>query len=76
MRKDAVIWSQAHCKYCNMAKQLLLKNGYQYIEKMVGIDGLYTKQDLLAEVPNARSVPQIFINDKYIGGYEDLVKAL
>jgi glutaredoxin 3 len=74
--KTAVVWSQPNCKYCTMAKQLLLSKGYSYTEKKIGEGEAYKKKDLLAEVPNARSVPQIFLDGKYIGGYEDLVKAL
>jgi len=73
--KTAIVWSQANCSYCRMAKQLLLSKGYTYIEKMIG-DGTYTKKDLLSEVPSAKSVPQIFLDGKYIGGYNELVKAL
>ena len=34
----------------------------------------YTKDDLLKVVPNAKTVPQIFIEDEYIGGYTELMK--
>lgn len=74
--KTAVIWTQDDCKYCLMAKQLLLKNDYVYIEKKIGQGNAYTKKDLLAEVPEARTVPQIFFRGKYIGGYEELAKIL
>jgi glutaredoxin 3 len=72
--KTAVIWSQPDCGYCKMAKQLLLSKGYTYTEKVLSQG--YTKKDLLAEVPTARTVPQIFLDGKYIGGYQELVKAL
>ena len=74
--KTAIIWTQDDCKFCLLAKQLLLKNGYTYIEKKIGLGNKYTKKDLLAEVPEAKTVPQIFFRGKYIGGYEDLVKIL
>lgn len=76
MSKHATIWSQLNCHYCVMAKKLLLEKGYTYTEKVIGAGGKYTKKDLLNELPNARSVPQIFIGDQYIGGYTDLVKAI
>jgi glutaredoxin len=72
--KTATIWSQSNCSYCKMAKQYLLSKGYSYTEKLLG-EG-YTKKELLNEVPNARSVPQIFIDGKYIGGYQELIKAI
>jgi glutaredoxin 3 len=36
----------------------------------------YTKQDLLEAVPTARSVPQIFLNGEYVGGYDKLAERL
>jgi glutaredoxin 3 len=72
--KTAVIWTQPNCKYCTLAKQLLLSKGYSYTEKVIG--DTYKKKDLLDVIPEARTVPQIILNGTYIGGYEDLVKAL
>jgi glutaredoxin 3 len=70
----AIVWSKYHCPYCDRAKNLLEVNGYQIEERKIG-DG-FTKEELLESVPTARSVPQIFVNDEYIGGYTDLVKFL
>lgn len=69
---NAIVWSKYHCPFCERAVNLLKSKGIQYEERKIG-DG-YTKEELLEAVPNARSVPQIFINDKHIGGYEDLLK--
>lgn len=74
--KTAIIWSQPDCPYCKKAKQLLLSNGYIYIEKMVGEGQQYSTKELLQAVPNAKTVPQIFISGKYVGGYEDLLKVI
>lgn len=68
----AIIWSKYHCPYCDRATALLRSKGIQFEERKIG-DG-YTKEELLEAVPTARSVPQIFINDRYIGGYDDLLK--
>jgi glutaredoxin len=68
--KTAVIWSKYHCPYCEQAKALLQLNGYDIQEYKIG-DG-YTKEDLLESVPSARSVPQIFLDDEYIGGFSEL----
>ena len=70
----AIVWSKYHCPYCDQAKTLLAVNGYEIEERKIG-DG-FTKEELLESVPAARSVPQIFVNDEYIGGYTDLVKFL
>lgn len=68
----AVIWSKYHCPYCDQAKALLKSKGIEFEERKIG-DG-YTKEELLEAVPNARTVPQIFIDGKLIGGYTDLQK--
>lgn len=67
----ATVWSKYHCPYCDQAKALLKQKGIPFEEKKIG-DG-YTKEELLEAVPTARTVPQIFIDEKLIGGYTDLV---
>ena len=66
----AIIWSKYHCPYCEQAKSLLQSKGIQFEEKKIG-DG-YTKEELLEAVPNARTVPQIFIDGTLIGGFTEL----
>lgn len=73
--KTAVVWSQPGCVACTGAKALLISRGYLVETRTIGT-GTYTKEDLLAAVPNARAVPQIFINDEHIGGYPELKKVL
>lgn len=70
----ATVWSKYHCPYCDQAKALLTKKGYQIDERKIG-DG-YTKEELLEAVPNARTVPQIFLDDKLIGGFTELKQHL
>lgn len=66
----AIIWSKYHCPYCDQAKALLTSKGIQFEEKKIG-DG-YTKEELLEAVPNARTVPQIFLDGELIGGFTEL----
>ena len=66
----ATIWSKYHCPYCDQAKALLKNRGIPFEEKKIG-DG-YTKEELLEAVPNARTVPQVFLDDKLIGGFQEL----
>ena len=73
-RPFAVVWSQTNCLACNQAKNLLDIKGIPYEVKMLGENA--TKQELLEAVPGARSVPQIFLNGKYVGGLEALRKIL
>lgn len=73
--KTAEVWSQTNCPACTEAKRLLERNGVQITEKMLGING-YTKKDLIEKVPNARSVPQIFLDGVYVGGLNELKQKL
>lgn len=70
----AVIWSKYHCPYCDQAKALLSSKGIQFEEKKIG-DG-YTKEELLEAVPNARTVPQIFLDGELVGGFTELKQKL
>ena len=66
----AVVWSRDACPYCVQAKALLAMKGIEYEEKKIG-EG-YTKEDLLEAVPNARTVPQIFLDGELVGGFTEL----
>jgi len=70
----AIVWSKYNCPYCEQAKALLTSKGIQFEEKKIG-DG-YTKEELLEAVPNARSVPQIFLEGQLIGGFTELKQKL
>ena len=64
------VYTTRMCPYCVMAKQLLENKGVSYSEVYVDQD-----QDLMSEMmqrSKQRSVPQIFINDLHIGGFDDL----
>ena len=70
----AIVWSKNQCPYCDMAKALLTQKGIELEERKIG-DG-YTREQLLEAVPTARTVPQIFLDGKLIGGYTELEKHL
>ena len=67
-----LVFTKYRCSYCDRAKSLIEQKGYEYesinIEEDNNIDLLLEKNKY------ARTMPQIFINDKLIGGYTDLVK--
>jgi glutaredoxin 3 len=65
-----VVWSKYHCTFCEQAKSLLGQKEIQFEEKKIG-DG-YSREELLEEIPTARSVPQIIIDGKVIGGFTEL----
>ena len=66
----AIVWSKDQCPYCVQAKALLESRGIDYEER--NINHNYTREQLLEAVPNARTLPQIFIDDKLIGGFTEL----
>lgn len=70
-----IIWSKNGCGYCEAAKSLLQQKGMAFEERK--IDGVaWTREQLLEAVPNAKTVPQIFIDGRLVGGYHDLHKEL
>jgi glutaredoxin 3 len=71
----ATVWSKDQCPYCIQAKALLDSKGIEYEERNI-MHGTYTKEQLLEAVPTARTLPQIFLDEEYIGGFNELRKKL
>ena len=68
----AVIWSKNNCILCTKAKNLLEKKGINYEERNIeGPD--WTPEQFFEAVPNARTFPQIYLDGKYIGGYDMMI---
>ena len=65
-----IVWSKEQCHYCTQAKNLLKQKGFDYEERVIGNGWL--KEQLLDAVPNARTVPQVFFDNKLIGGFIEL----
>lgn len=65
-----IIYSTATCPYCDRAKALLNSKGVAFTEIRVDEDPI--KRDEMIEKSNRRTVPQIFINDQSIGGFDDM----
>jgi glutaredoxin len=68
----AIVWSKNDCPYCVQAKKLLEMKGVEFEER--NINSGWDREDLLAAVPGVRSVPQIFLDDKLVGGFTELKK--
>lgn len=66
----AEIWTKINCPYCVRAKALFENKGIEYAEHIIG--ETVTREDLLERVPAARTVPQIWLDGNYIGGYTEL----
>ena len=69
---EVEIYSKTNCIFCDKAKMRLAKE--KPIVHMLDQD--YTREDFFKKFPNARTFPQIIINGKSIGGYNDLEKWL
>ncbi|HET6804580.1 MAG TPA: glutaredoxin 3 [Frateuria sp.] len=68
------VYSTAVCPYCVAAKNLLKSKGLQWNE--VRVDADPAQRDLMLQRSGGRrTVPQIFVNDQHVGGYDDLVAA-
>ena len=70
----AIVWSKDQCPYCVQAKALLESRGIEYEER--NINNGWDKEDLLAAVPTARTLPQIFLNEELVGGFTELRQRL
>ena len=68
----AQIVSKPDCPYCTLAKEFMVGMDIQYTEMIVGTDCLW--EDITAQLPDVKTVPQIWVNGEHVGGYDDLVK--
>lgn len=65
------MYSTAVCPYCTMAERLLTSKGVQHIEK-IRVDSDPALREEMMQRTGRRTVPQIFIDDQHIGGFDDL----
>ena len=72
MVKKVEIYSRSNCSYCVMAMNFFDSKGIKY--DVYSADDPKVFEEMLERNPQARTVPQIFIDDKLIGGYTDLVE--
>ena len=72
--KKVVIYTGPMCNYCSAAKHLLNKKKVSYTEFDIAIDPS-KREEMQKKTNGARTIPQIFIGETYVGGYNEL-KAL
>lgn len=65
-----LMYSKTYCSYCNRARKLLERKGIDFTE--VAVDHDRASERLMVERSRRHTVPQIFIDDRHIGGYTDL----
>lgn len=69
---EIIIYSTAMCPYCVRAKMLLQRKGMNWEERRIDLDrGLMSQ---MLERSKRRTVPQIFIGDQHVGGYDDMAE--
>ena len=66
----AIVWSKEGCSFCERAITLLAGKGIEYELRTIGQG--WTREQLLESVPKATTVPQIFLEGKFIGGFTEL----
>lgn len=71
MSVHVLMYSSGVCPYCTMAERLLKSKGVEEIEK-IRIDLEPQQKALMMEKTGRRTVPQIYIGDTHVGGFDDL----
>lgn len=64
------MYGSEYCSYCTAARMLLKKKGVEYEEILIGNDPALREE--MIQRSNRTSVPQIFIADQSIGGFDEL----
>jgi len=72
--KKVVIYTGPTCNFCSAAKHLLSKKKVDYTEYNIATDPA-KKIEMQEKTKGARTIPQIFVGETYVGGYNEL-KAL
>ncbi|XP_071699708.1 glutaredoxin-C4 [Rutidosis leptorrhynchoides] len=71
-----VIFSKSYCPYCKRAKGVFKElNKKPYVVELDEREDGWKIQDALSEIVGRRTVPQVFINGKHLGGSDDTVEA-
>ncbi len=70
MSKPVVMYTTKLCGYCRAAKKLLDGKGVEY--QTIAVDFDSEKRAEMMQRSGRRTVPQIFIGDQHVGGFDDL----
>jgi glutaredoxin 3 len=68
--KKVRMYSTRVCPFCVMAKRLLQNKGVHFDE--IRVDEDHDQRDEMVRVTGRRTVPQIFVGDTHVGGFDDL----
>ena len=69
--KNVTVYMGPMCAFCDAAKRLLTKKNIRYKEINVALDE-DKREEMLKKSNGKRTIPQIFIEDFHVGGYEEL----
>ncbi len=67
------MYTTAVCPYCQRAEMLLRKKGVTDLEK-IRVDLEPQRREEMMRITGRRTVPQIFIGERHVGGFDDLVE--
>jgi glutaredoxin 3 len=67
---DVVMYTSAYCPYCMNAERLLASKGVSVTKIRVDLEP--EQRIIMMERTGRRTVPQIYIDDRHIGGFDDL----
>tara|TARA_B100000795_G_scaffold80624_1_gene57868 strand:- start:1056 stop:1310 length:255 start_codon:yes stop_codon:yes gene_type:complete len=69
--KNILMYSSSYCPYCTNAEKLLHEKGFDITDKIL-VDKNPDELEKMMKITGKRTVPQIFIDKIYIGGFEEL----
>ena len=69
--KNVTVYMGPMCAFCDAAKRLLTKKNIPYKEVNIALDEV-KREEMLKKSNGKRTIPQIFIEDFHVGGYEEL----
>ena len=69
--KNITVYSGPMCNFCDAAKRLLSRNNLNFNEIDVST-GPEIRDEMIKKANGKRTIPQIFFNEKHIGGYQEL----
>lgn len=73
MKEKVVVYTMDYCPFCERAKALLKQRNVPFEEKRVAEDD-DAEWDRLFKVSGLKTMPQIFVGERLIGGFTDLAK--
>ena len=70
MKEKIIVYTTKRCPYCDASKTLLQRKGYPYSE--VDVSDPQLRMMLVKKAQGRKTVPQIFIGDLHVGGFDEL----